>query len=136
MHKLTTAEPDEGRVTVSGEPWIPQLFPPVSSPMVSTSIAADSAAVVGSGTVRTMGVAAGCPLESVMIPTEISNGTITNGTGFESAPFRSELRRCFRLGNRQNNGRSRRLPVRKRNDPHRDIERNNHERHGIRERPI
>jgi hypothetical protein len=87
MHKLTTAEPDPGRVTVSGGPCIPQFFPPVSSPMVSRSIAADSAAVVGSGTVSTMGVAAGCPLESVIVPTEISNGTITNGTGFESAPF-------------------------------------------------
>ena len=87
MHKLTTADPDDGRVTVSGEPWIPQLFPSVSSPMASTSTDADSAAVVGSGTVKTMGVAAGWPLESVIVPTETSNGTITNGTGFESAPF-------------------------------------------------
>src|SRR5271154_4540653 len=87
MHKPPPVEPDEGRVTVSGEPWIPQLSPPVSSPIVSTSIAADSAAVVGSGTVKTMGVAAGWPLESASVSADTSNGMITNGTGFESAPF-------------------------------------------------
>ena len=29
----------------------------------------------------------GCPLVSASVPTEMSNGMITNGTGFESAPF-------------------------------------------------
>jgi hypothetical protein len=79
--------PEEGRLTVSGEPWISQLLPPVSNPMASTLIGTDSAAVVGSGITRKMDVIVGLPLVSENVATEASNGIITKGTGFESAPF-------------------------------------------------
>ena len=55
--------------------------------MVSTLIGADAAAVVGSGTTSRMDAAAGWPAVSESAATEMSNGMITNGTGFESAPF-------------------------------------------------
>lgn len=66
---------------------MPQLLPPVSRPMVSTLIGAEAAAVVGSGTTTTIAVAEGCAVVSESTPTEASNGMMTNGTGFESAPF-------------------------------------------------
>ena len=66
---------------------MPQLLPPVKRPMVSTSMGADAAAVVGSGTVTTMDVTDGCVLESASAATEESNGMMTKGTRFESAPF-------------------------------------------------
>jgi len=82
---LTLAEPEAGRVTVSGEPCTPQLFPPVRKPMKSTLIGEDAAAVVGSTTTISFPVTTGCPVVSEIVPTETSNGTITNGTGFDSA---------------------------------------------------
>ena len=82
---LTLVEPEEGRVTVSGEPCTPQLFPPVRKPMKSTLIGEDAAAVVASTTTMSFPVATGSPGVSEIVPTETSNGTIANGTGFESA---------------------------------------------------
>jgi hypothetical protein len=82
---LVVAEPEEGRVTLSGEPCTPQLFPPVRSPMKSTLIGEEAAAVVGSTTIRSFPDAVGCAEVSVIAPTETSNGTTTNGTGFDSA---------------------------------------------------
>jgi len=76
--------PEAGRVTVMGEPAISQL-PWVSGPMESTLRGADSAAVVGSGTSRMIGLADGWAAVSEMAPTEVSSGMITNGTGFDSA---------------------------------------------------
>lgn len=55
--------------------------------MVSTLMGAEAAAVVGSGTVTMIEVADGCALESASAATDESNGMMTNGTGFESAPF-------------------------------------------------
>lgn len=82
---LTVAVPEEGRVTVSGEPCTPQLFPPVSKPMKSTSIGEDAAAVVGSTTTISFPVAAGCPAVSAIVPAETSKGTMTNGARFDNA---------------------------------------------------
>jgi len=87
MQRLTVIVLEAGRVMVSGEPCMPQLLPPVRRPMVSTLIGADAAAVVGSGTVMTMEVADGCAVESESAATDESNGMMTKGTGFESAPF-------------------------------------------------
>ncbi len=82
---LTVVVPEAGRVTVSGEPCAPQLFPPVRGPMKSTLIAADSAAVVGSTTTMSLPFATGSPALNAIASSDRSNGAITNGTGFDSA---------------------------------------------------
>jgi hypothetical protein len=76
--------PDAGRVTVTGEPAISQL-PLVNEPIESTLMGADEAAVVGSGTMSWICVVAGADGVSAIAPTEVSSGTIMNGTGFDSA---------------------------------------------------
>ena len=76
--------PEEGRVIVMGEAWISQVVPPVSGPKKSTLMGAEAAAVVGSVTTRFVPVEEGWPAVSVIVPTETSKGTMTNGTGFES----------------------------------------------------
>lgn len=53
--------------------------------MKLTLMGADSAAVVGSTTMMSSPVVMGCVELSEIVSTETSNGTITNGTGFESA---------------------------------------------------
>lgn len=81
---LTVVDPEEGRVTVSGEPCTPQVFPPVRKPIKSTSIGDDAAAVVGSTMTMLFPAAAGCPEVSAMVPAETSNGATTNGARFDS----------------------------------------------------
>ena len=83
---LTVVVPEAGRVTVSGEPCTPQLSPPVNKPMNSTLIGEDSAAVVGSTTTMFIPLTTGTLVLKAITSTVTSNGTITNGTGFESAP--------------------------------------------------
>lgn len=83
---LTVSLPVAGRTIVSGEPCAPQEFPPVSSPTKFTLIGDEAAAVVGSTTKIVFEAAIGWPAVNVIVPTETLNGTITSGTGFESAP--------------------------------------------------
>src|SRR5579872_5079489 len=84
MQRLTVAVPDEGRVIVSGEPWSPQLSPLVSKPIESTLIGDDTAAVVGSTTTIFFDATTGAAELRAIVSTETSNGTMTNGTGFEN----------------------------------------------------
>jgi hypothetical protein len=83
---LTVSVPEAGRAIVSGEPCAPQVFPPVSIPTKFTLIGDEAAAVVGSTTTIVFAPATGCPALNAIVPTETSNGTITSGTGFDSAP--------------------------------------------------
>ncbi len=83
MQRLTVEVPDEGRVTVSGEACTPQLSA-ARKPIESTLMGADDAAVVGSVTMMLVPVDAGWPALRAITPIETSNGTMTNGTGFES----------------------------------------------------
>ena len=81
---LTGVVPDVGRAIASGEPCMPQL-PLVRNPIKSTLIGDDAAAVVGSTTTMFFPSASGVPELSEIVSSETSNGTITNGTGLESA---------------------------------------------------
>jgi len=83
---LTVVVPEAGRVTVSGEPCAPQLFPSVRSPMKFTLIGMDDAAVVGSTTTMSFPLTAGDAALREITSSDTSNGTITKGTGFDSAP--------------------------------------------------
>src|SRR6185437_12506656 len=65
---------------------MPQVFPPVRNPTKSTLIGDDAAAVVGSTTTMFSPSAAGAAELSEIVSSDTSNGTITNGTGLESAP--------------------------------------------------
>jgi len=65
---------------------MPHVAPLVSIPTDSMLIGDEAAAVVGSVTIISAADAAGCPAVRGRIPVEMSNGTITRGTGFEIAP--------------------------------------------------
>ena len=82
---LTIAEPEAGRVTVSGEPCIPQVFPPVRQ---ADEIHVDGRRGRGGCGFDHNNVfaaaATGCARVSEIASSETSNGSTTNGTGFES----------------------------------------------------
>ena len=63
---------------------MPQV-PLVRNPIKSTLIGDDAAAVVGSTTTMFFPSASGVPELSEIVSSDTSNGTITNGTGLESA---------------------------------------------------
>src|SRR5665213_3507222 len=91
---LRVAEPDDGRVMVSGEPCAPHVLPPVSKPTKLTSSGEEDAAVVGSPTTMSLCGATGWLAVNEIESGDASKGSITNGTGFESAPGEPGLLTC------------------------------------------
>lgn len=91
---LTVAEPDDGRVMVSGDPCAPHVLPPVSKPTKLTSSGEEDAAVVGSTTTMSLCGATGWLAANEIESGDASKGSITNGTGFESAPGEPGLLTC------------------------------------------
>ena len=68
-----------------GDEAFESIGPLASEPIESTLTGADDAAVVGSGTSNVIWLEDGFEAVREIAPTEVSSGTITNGTGFDSA---------------------------------------------------